>query len=211
MKVFDSPAVNLLQVQLSAVVSLYRTQLVLATVIVKRCGQITLLFEYWSIVRHLALTERRFWLVSLKDLIRFRDFILINVFWRALVKHLMVVELEWLTFLFFPQFWVISWLFIYYVNGSSWSSYYFWIILENLWKRLFIQTFSNIFFRWDWNRWWNALFSHAIENRAIILNYLCARYKLALVCITNPSSDCLLVDSDPAVSCRLQTLSSLIS
>ena len=172
MKVFDSPAINFLQVQLSAVVSLYCTQLVLATVIVKRCGQITLLFEYWSIVRHLALTERGFWLVSLKDLIRFRDFILINVFWRALVKHLMVVELEWLTFLFFPQFWVISWLYIYYVNGSSWSSYYFWIIFKTLWKWFLILAFSNILFTW-YRYWWrNTFFSNAIENRAIIVNYL---------------------------------------
>jgi len=44
MKVFDSPAINLLQVKLSAVVSLYGTQLVLATVVVKRRGQITLIF-----------------------------------------------------------------------------------------------------------------------------------------------------------------------
>ena len=44
MKVFDSPAINFLQVKLSAVVSLYGTQLVLATVVVKRRGQITLIF-----------------------------------------------------------------------------------------------------------------------------------------------------------------------
>lgn len=44
MEVFDSPWINLLQVKLSAIVSLYRAQLLLAAVVVKRRGQITFLF-----------------------------------------------------------------------------------------------------------------------------------------------------------------------
>jgi hypothetical protein len=58
MKVFDSPAINFFQVELPAIVCLYCTQLVLATVVVKRRGKITLLFEYWSIIGQLALAER---------------------------------------------------------------------------------------------------------------------------------------------------------
>lgn len=155
----------------------------------RRRHGIIFLFEHWSIIIQLTFTKRGNLIFQFKVLDRLHNLILINILRRILVKLIAQRGLRE-SFLFLPEFRVISWLFIHYVYRSCWSCVYY--LISKIWAFLstpkwFMKTFLNrTLFSRNRKGWGNTFFGDTIEYRAIIIDNLCTGYKLALICIANP-------------------------